>query len=75
MMGEAYRPKCILRHIDAADLSLTFQEESFTEKSHFLWLGIVKPFHATSLFLFPLKTSEKHMYPDVFRGFRKTPVV
>ena len=75
MMGEAYPPKCILGHINAADLILTFQEELFTEKSHFLWLGIVNPFHATSLFLFSLKTSENHMCPDVSRGFRKTPVV
>ena len=75
MMGEAYRPKCILGHIDAADLSLTYQEELFTENSYFLWFGIVNPFHATSLFPFSLKTSENHRCHDVFRGFRKTPVV
>ena len=30
--------------------------------------------HATSLFLYPLKTSENQMFSDVFRGYRKRPV-
>ena len=34
----------------------------------------VNPFHATGLFLYPLKTSESHRFSDVFRGYRKRPV-
>ena len=30
-----------------------------------------KPFHTTSLFLYPLKTSENQRFSNVFRGYRK----
>ena len=36
--------------------------------------GIIYPFHATGLFLYPLKTSENLWLSDVFRGYRKRPV-
>ena len=32
------------------------------------------PFHTTSLFLYPLKTSKNLCFSDVFRGYRKRPV-
>ena len=32
---------------------------------------IVNPFHATDLFLYPLKTSENQRFSDAFRGYRK----
>ena len=35
---------------------------------------IVNAFHATVLFLYPLKTSEKHRFPDVFKRYRKRSV-
>ena len=35
----------------------------------------VNPFHATGLFLYPLKTSENQRFSDVFRGYRTRPVV
>ena len=31
-------------------------------------------FHATGLFLYPLKTSENQRFLDIFRGYRKRPV-
>ena len=31
-------------------------------------------FHATGLFLYPLKTSENQRFSDVFRGYRKRPM-
>ena len=34
----------------------------------------VNPFQATGLSLYPLKTSEKQIFSDVFRGCRKRPV-
>ena len=34
----------------------------------------INPFHATGLFLYPLKTSENHRFSDVFRGYQKRPV-
>ena len=34
----------------------------------------VKPFHATGLFRYPLKTSESLWFSDAFRGYRKRPV-
>ena len=34
----------------------------------------INPFHTTCLFLYPLKTSENLQFPDVLRGYRKTPV-
>ena len=33
----------------------------------------VYPFHATPLFLHPLKTSDKQRFSDVFRGYGKRP--
>ena len=38
-----------------------------------LFAKIVNPFHATGLFRYPLKTSEKQRFSDVFRGYRKRP--
>ena len=35
---------------------------------------LLKLFHATGLFLYPLKTSEILWFSDVFRGYRKRPV-
>ena len=35
---------------------------------------VFTPFHATSLFLYPLKTSENERFSDVFREYRKRPV-
>ena len=32
---------------------------------------ILNPFHASGLFLYPLKTSENLWFPDVFTGYRK----
>ena len=34
----------------------------------------INPFHATGLFLYPLKKSEKQRFSDVFRGYRTKPV-
>ena len=34
----------------------------------------INPFHATGLFLHPLKTSKNQRFSDVFRGYRKIPV-
>ena len=34
----------------------------------------INPFHATGLFLYPLKTSENLWFFDVSRGYRKKPV-
>ena len=36
--------------------------------------AIFKPFHATGLFLYPLKTSENFCFSDVFKEHRKRPV-
>ena len=33
---------------------------------------VFNPSHATGLFLYPLKTSEKQRFSDVFRGYRKS---
>ena len=34
-----------------------------------------KPFHATGLFLYPQKKSEKLWFSDIFRKYRRRPVV
>ena len=39
-----------------------------------LVLVIINPFHATGLFLFPLKTSKNLWFPDVFKMYNKRPV-
>ena len=39
-----------------------------------VWFLSINPFHATDLFLTPLKTSENLGFSDVFRGYRKRPV-
>ena len=39
-----------------------------------LFINSFNPFHATNLFLYPLKTSENLRFSDVFRGYRKRPV-
>ena len=33
--------------------------------------NLISPFHATGLFLYPLKTSENQKFSDVSRGFKK----
>ena len=33
--------------------------------------GLINLFHATCLFLYPLKTSENLWFSDVFKGYRK----
>ena len=38
------------------------------------WLSLINSFHATVLFLYPLKISENFWFSDVFRGYRKRPV-
>ena len=35
---------------------------------------LINPFHATGLFLFPLKTSGNQRFSDVFRGYKKRSV-
>ena len=35
---------------------------------------LLNPFHATGLFLYPLKTSEKLWFSDIFRVYRKRPM-
>ena len=35
---------------------------------------VANPFHATGLFLYPLKTSETLWFSNVFRGYRKRPM-
>ena len=35
---------------------------------------IIKPFHATDLFLYPLKISKNLWFSDVFKGYRKRSV-
>ena len=37
-------------------------------------IELFNPFHATDIFLYPLKTSENLWFSDVFRGVRKSPV-
>ena len=32
---------------------------------------LINPFHATCLFLYPLKRSENLWFSDVFKGYRK----
>ena len=45
-----------------------------TDRCHrLLNLIYINPFHATGLFRYPLKTSEKQRFSDVFRGYRKRP--
>ena len=45
-----------------------------TDRCHqLLNLSYINPFHATGLFRYPLKTSEKQRFSDVFRGYRKRP--
>ena len=39
-----------------------------------LFRSLIDPFHATGLFIYPLKTSENQRFSDVFRGYRKRPV-
>ena len=34
----------------------------------------INSFHATSLFRYPLKTSENQRFPDIFGGYQKRPV-
>ena len=60
------------------DDRLGWQVESTLEPpQNFLWLKtlqILNPFHDTSLIPYPLKTSEKQSFNDIFRGYRKRSV-
>ena len=49
-------------------------EKEWNGSEQFPWVSF-DPFHATCLFIYPLKTSESQRFPDVFRGSRKRPVV
>ena len=59
-------------------LTLSYVECKFCNTSKYLSTpgrSIFKPFHATGLFRYLLKTSENHWFSDVFKGYRKRPVV
>ena len=40
-----------------------------------LQYNVISPFHALGFFLYLLKTLENQRFSDVFRGYRKRPVV
>ena len=46
---------------------------SYRCPKEFFGSGFFNPFHATGLFLKPLKTLENHRFCDVFRGYGKKP--
>ena len=52
----------------------TMLRESLFWGPHNIFWGPINPFHATGLFLYPLKTLENLWFPDVFRGYRRSPV-
>ena len=67
----------VLRHFAMAEIRKTFVE---------VWLVCflskvrrnnvdINPFHTTCLVLYPLIKSESHSFSDVFRRYRKRPVV
>ena len=52
-------------------INLESQQPSYIFQGYFPF----NPFSATSLFLYPLKTSENLGFSNAFRGYRKKPVV
>ena len=50
------------------------KKETKIEEQILLFSERVNPFHATGLFLYPLKISENQRFSDAFRGYRKSPM-
>ena len=48
----------------------TFVKMVEIENENCIYIRYIKAFHATCLFLFPLKTLEKQRFSNVFRGHR-----
>ena len=48
----------------------SFRKSLFPLDSHPKLFDFINSFHATGLFIYPLKTSE-NQFSDVFRGYRK----
>ena len=65
--------KINIRTIERFDWLRALSKVNVYEKG-FHFTHLLKPFHATGLFLCPLKTSENLWFSDVFRGYRKRPV-
>ena len=53
--------------------TLTYLQRHFKNSSiTYSSTSLINPFHITSLFLYPLETSENQMFSDVSRSYRKT---
>ena len=66
--------KINIRTIERFDWLRALSKVNVYEKGFPFTHLLLKPFHATGLFLCPLKTSEHLWFSDVFRGYRKRPV-
>ena len=78
--SELESPKVELK--ESQNLVLTFSETAdvFKVSQKYLDAGkyyrlVTNLFHATSLFLYPMKTSETHWFSNVFRGVQRETIV
>ena len=78
--SELESPKVELK--ESQNLVLTFSETAdvFKVSQKYLDAGkyyrlVTNVFHATSLFLYPMKTSETHWFSNVFRGVQRETIV
>ena len=78
--SELESPKVELK--ESQNLVLTFPETAdvFKVSQKYLDAGkyyrlLTNPFHATSLFLYPMKTSETLWFSNVFRGVQRETIV
>ena len=78
--SELESPKVELK--ESQNLVLTFSETAnvFKVSQKYLDAGkyyrlLTNPFHATSLFLYPMKTSETLWFSNVFRGVQRETIV
>ena len=78
--SELESPKVELK--ESQNLVLTFSETAdvFKISQKYLDAGkyyrlVTNPFHATSLFLYPMKTSETLWFSNVFRGVQRETIV
>ena len=79
-----------LRNRNNVKPQVTKKTQKWTSKPSYMWEKVfdndlvamrkskvtltLNPFHATDLFLYPLKSSENQTFSDDFRGYRKKPV-
>ena len=67
-------PRCAINSVNIPNHFIVKINNS-TSLNYKIQLEWINPFHATGLYLYPLKTSENQKFSHAFRGYGKRPVV